>query len=36
VEAEAKSAAPQSMADLDPGVETAAKQLPACASVIGS
>ncbi len=36
VEAEAKAAAPQSMADLDPGVETAAKQLPACASVIGS
>ena len=35
VEDEARSAAPQSLADLDPGVETAVKQLPACAEIVG-
>ena len=36
VEAEANAAAPNSLGDLDPGVETAAKALPACAAVLGS
>lgn len=36
VEAEASAAAPNSLGDLDPGVETAVKALPACAAVLGS
>ena len=36
VEAEANAAAPNSLGDLDPGVETAVKALPACAAVLGS
>lgn len=36
VESEARSAAPNSLGDLDPGVESAVKQLPECASVVGS
>lgn len=35
VESEAKAAAPKSLADLDPGVETAVKQLPECAGIVG-
>ena len=36
VETEATAAAPNSLGDLDPGVETAVKALPACAAVLGS
>lgn len=36
VEAEAKTAAPESLGDLDPGVETAVKQLPECADILNS
>ena len=35
VESEANAAAPKSLTDLDPGVETAVKALPACAAVLG-